>query len=221
MNNTIPPPYRPKSKRNTLQTAVRIIVALLVFAAFTLAVYISGKTIFNLWIPWSISVFSAVVSGIFLWRKWKPISGSSSILINFLIHTVCVAGIAAALVFSLNYFGSDKSSESVVTAKVVNSYSKTRYHTRRIGRRLSGRGNPYKVYYIEAELPDGRKKEFSVTLSQFNEARRSSRMRLDIEEGLLSMPVIKESTIVKAGKKRKARPANPVFKRKKGDNKPE
>ncbi len=216
MNNTTPPPYRPKSKRNTLRTIKRITLALLLFAAYTMAVFISGKTIFDLRIPWLASAAIAVVSGIFLWKKWEPISGTSNFFINFLIHTVCIAGLAAGLVFSLNYFCSDKSSESEVTAKVINSYSKTRYHTRRIGRRLSGRGTPYQVYYIEAELPDGRRKEFSVTLNQYNEARRSARIRLDIENGLLSMPVIKKSTIVKARKHKKRTPGNPVLTRRHG-----
>lgn len=206
MNNTTPPPFcpKPKAKRGSLTITKRILVAIFAIIAYSIAVYFGGKTLYNLWIPWTIAI--VIASGcVALLRKYlKTDTSTIKSILNFIIHTVCVTGLVAGLIFSLNYAYSDNSAESTVSAKVINKYSQTRYHTKRVGRRYTGQGRPYKVYYIVAELPDGRTKEFSQTLSQYNQTDLNSKIQLSIEPGLLSMPVIKESRIITQKKHRKS-----------------
>lgn len=178
-------------KRN-VRTALRILtgIALVIFSG--IAYYLGTRTLADLWIPWSVSLGIALISGVFAWKIWIPLTSSMRFIINFPIHLMAVTAICGFLIFTTNYVWADAQSRKIVNAEVCNRYSKTRYHTKRVGRHYTAKGNPYKGYYIEIEFPDGRKKEAGVSLSQYSRIKKGSKLMVAVEKGFLSMPVMKE-----------------------------
>ncbi len=205
MKNVTPPPFcvEKKSRKRFTTVLKRVIVGIAVFIAYSFAFFFSAKTLYKLWIPWVISAIIALTLSTILWKFRNPLISTTKFILKYLTYSVCITGVIAGLIFSLNYLCSDTSSQTTVSAKVIEKYTKTRYHTKRVGRRYTGQGKPYKVYYIVAELPDGRTKEFGLTLSQYNRTRRNSEIQLTLETGLLSIPVIKDSSISTPPKKRR------------------
>jgi len=97
----------------------------------------------------------------------------------------------SGLLIGLNFMLTDFSSLPEVKAEVVDKYSETHYRSRRVGRNRYTRGEPYKVYYLDLRLPDGRLKEMSATLGQYNRRHKGDTVALPVERGLFGVPVIK------------------------------
>ena len=74
---------------------------------------------------------------------------------------------------------------------VESKYTKTRHRSRRLGRNRYAQGEAYKVYYIGVGLPDGRIKEMSATLKEYNRVRRGDTLAFPVERGFFGVPVIK------------------------------
>lgn len=175
-----------------VRVLLRILIGIVLIVSSGMAYYFGTKTLVDLWIPWSVSFSLALLSGIFAWRIWIPLTSAKRFIINFPIHLIGVTVIFGFLILAINYTLSDIRTRTVVNAEVCSRYTKTRYHTKRVGRHYTAKGNPYKVYYIEIEFPDGRKKESGVTLSQYNRIKKGTQLRVVVENGFLSMPVMKE-----------------------------
>lgn len=175
--------------------ALWIVTGLVLVCAYGLAVYLGGQTLTPLWIPWSVVGALSIASGLVAWKIWCPLTGCRKVWLNFLLNIAVAAGILSGAIFSLNYWLAEESSDTVVTAAVTARYSETRHYTRRLGRRLSARGNPYKVYFVRLALPGGREKDFRVDAGQYNRLRNAAEVDLTVEEGFLFMPVVKEFRI--------------------------
>ena len=80
-------------------------------------------------------------------------------------------------------------------ATVVGKHSETRYHTKRISRNRTTRGEPYNVYFISFRLPDGRMKELEIPAGKYVKTRINSSLKIHIEDGMLGFPVIKDYEI--------------------------
>lgn len=116
------------------------------------------------------------------------------------LHLVLsVLGTAAAtttavgcLIFGVNYYGRHTSQATELHATVTAKYTKTRTRNVGTGRRFSrgGHREKYKVYYITAELPDGRSKDFQLTLSRYNSIKSGKPIAVTLTPGLLGMDVV-------------------------------
>lgn len=144
------------------------------------------------------SLALAAVTALVLRRKWKTITGTANALINLICHLVAVTGLCMALILGVNYFGRDTSDSVTVRAEVVRVYSETRHHMKRVARNRYTRGEPYKVYYMDVRLPDGRECKRSISLQRYNRFARSNYRRhqrpdsvdLHLTKGALDMTII-------------------------------
>lgn len=182
--------------RRALVITLRIILGLLAFASYTFAIFLGTKTLTTLWIPWVVTAAVALATGLHLAPLCRVFTGSTRFILNYDIYSFISTGVLTGLFFSLNYFLSDPSSACGVNADVTRIYSETRYHTRRVGRRVVGRGNPYKVYNADVVLPGGRTKTIPLTLSEYNSSRHSTVMTVEVEKGFFGLPVIKHTSLV-------------------------
>ena len=146
------------SRRDVVGALVAGGMIFLTIVFYGCAMGIHGETIVEWWIPATVAVVMALVSGAVSGRFWARVTGSGSMLFNYLCHVV---------------------------------FSKTRHRTRRVGRNRMAPGEPYKVYYLDLRLPDGRLKEMSATLGQYNRRHKGDTVALPVERGLFGVPVIK------------------------------
>ena len=96
-----------------------------------------------------------------------------------------------AAIYLCNYAFADKSTLHKEPVVVERRYSEVRHRTKRISRRTYGRGEPYKVYYIDVRFPStGKLKAISLQQRLYNRVRTGDTLSLDTEMGFLGFPVI-------------------------------
>lgn len=145
--------------------------------------------------------FSALTALVF-WRKWRIITGTCNVIINFICHLIAAAGLFLALILGVNYFGRNTSDSVTVRAEVVKVYSETRHRMKRVARNRYTQGEPYKVYFMDVRLPDGRECKRSVSLQRYNHYARSNfrhrespdSVNLILTKGALGMTIIERES---------------------------
>lgn len=103
-----------------------------------------------------------------------------------------------ALILGVNYFCRDKSDSETVRVEITRIYSETHYRMKRVARNRYTRGEPYRMYYMDVRLPDGRERKRSISLQRYNRYARSSHMRqtrpdsvnLTLTSGALGMTIL-------------------------------
>ena len=83
-------------------------------------------------------------------------------------HDSCQSWWIVALILGVNYFCRDTSRTVTVRAEIVRVYSETRYRSKRVARNRYTRGEPYKVYFMDARLSDGRECKRSISIQRYN-----------------------------------------------------
>ncbi len=166
-------------------------VVLLTLVFYGCAMGLHGETIVEWWIPAAVAVAMALVSGAVFWKKWIWLTRVENALLNGLCHVVFATGLFLCIFYAVNYAFADKDTEHTEYVTVESKYTKTRHRSRRIGRNRYAQGEAYKVYYIGVGLPDGRIKEMSATLKEYNRVRRGDTLAFPVERGFFGVPVIK------------------------------
>lgn len=139
-------------------------------------------------------------------QAWKPISVSVAVGALFAIVPVMRHRASGILGFILRWAGGSiavlfmilsvnyhcRSAESIHTESVTitRKYHETRYHTRRVRKNVTRRGEPYEVYFMDVRFDSGMTKTFDITLSRYNKVKVGRRFELETGNGLLGMPVI-------------------------------
>lgn len=139
----------------------------------------------------SVSILVALLSFWPARELWPRLSGCASVWINTLLHTVAVAGFVMFVFLFGNYAGADRNTDHTERAEVVRKYTKTRHRTRRINRRTTSQGAPYKVYFAELRFSDGRVKNLEMTIGQYNRIRSGNMVEMTVARGLFGVPVIR------------------------------
>ena len=176
-----------KSKRATV---VMIIAVVLILVLAGGAMFFHSRSL----VPSSYIIFPTVALGFIFSYLLKgvafKISGNRNFLINYLFQGVFLSALFSFLILSGNFSiaGTGHHTEEVTVERL---YTKTQYKTRRVGRRYVGRGEPYKVYYMEIVFPDGKKKEVHIGQKGFGRNKKGEKFKLEIENGLFGIPVIK------------------------------
>lgn len=187
-----------EKKRFSLRIILIITVsmAVIIFYGATLALF--GMTLVRpVWVVAGAAVFAAA-SCLAFGRKWAALTGTRNFVINVICNLVAVTGLAMALFLGVNYFGRNKTETVSVRAEVLRVYPETHYRTKRLARNRYTRGEPYKVYYMDVRLPDGRERKREIPLKRYNRYVRSSHIRhtrpdsvdLRLTPGALGLTVI-------------------------------
>lgn len=173
-------------------TRLKIIIILLcsltvIFYSVSLALY--EKTIVNPYILLSIAGFLSVISGVTMWRFWRRITDKENFLINYMCHVVFSFGFLLFSYLTINIIFKNESEEYREGAEVENVYSKTRYKTKRVGRRYV-RGDEYKAYFMKINLKDDVSKEIQITLAKTRHLHKGDSVNVVLCPGFLGSPVI-------------------------------
>lgn len=148
---------------------------------------------------------AAWLFGMTLVEVWKVLACGAAVALLTLIplrrgrgavwcvaYIILVAGLMADLTLGVNYWLRDEQGSTDVICEVVGLYSETRTRTRRINRRIVGRGEPYRVYYMDVRMPDGSVRKRQLTLSRYNRMsrRRVSKVKVRVTPGFLNWPLV-------------------------------
>lgn len=161
--------------------------------AFILAVFVTGcamavyrDTIVEWWMP---IVVSAIVGIAFTFGISGRVGGFG---VDRFIQFAAIFAITAAVtgfgVLAVNRYGADLTQTEETQCEVVRKYSEQ--HQSGSGRRHSGSWRTYTTWHVGLLLPDGRQKDFQVTLSRYNKIKTGSMIHMTIAPGMLGMPVI-------------------------------
>ncbi len=198
------------NRRDVVRSLVVGGMIFLTIVFYGCAMGLHGETLVDWWIPLTVAVAMALVSGAVLWRVWPRVTGSGSFLLNFMSHFAFSTGLILTLFYGLNFAFADKHTEHWEQMVVERKFSKTRHRSRRVGRNRVAPGEPYKVYYLEMRLPDGRLKEMSATLNEYNRRHKGDTVALPVTRGLFGVPVIerrgRKTEVPRANRHREHRP---------------
>lgn len=143
-----------------------------------------------------ISIAIAVASSIPLAKYWGRITGMRNIWINSAINTAAVGIVICFSFLAINYFGADFASGDASGHGVIERrYQKTRYRTRRVGRRTYAQGAPYQVYFLDVSIPGWGKRDFEVGKKKYDTVRTGDTVSLSMAQGSLGFPVVNPSSI--------------------------
>ena len=183
------------NKSDTWRIIGMITVALTVIMLYGLSMALLSMTIVDLWKIAAISMGIAFATGISMFSKWHRLTHCRYKAINFLCHVVATTAISTAIILSANYFLRDEELTRTETAPVERIYTETRYHRKRISRKVYTRGEPYKVYFMEVRLPDGTSKNLQISLQSYNrlKAQKTRTTILKMTPGALGMTIVRHS----------------------------
>lgn len=163
-------------------------LTLVVIVSLGMALTLHRNTLTDWWVPAAICFVPACLLAALLSKKMlRFISAPLCWLAGFAVFfSVLLGGF-----YSLNYFRSDPASTEPCQATVASKYTEEHYHTRRVSRNRVVRGQPYTVYFISLELPDHKMKNMEVSAGEYAKIRTGQSLPLQVEKGLLGVPVIK------------------------------
>lgn len=170
-----------------------LLILVVIFAVGgSMAIY--GDTFINPWLPLLLALATGLSTSLVMWKGWRGITDSDSRTFNSICHVATVTSVLTAAFYLGNYAWADTSTLHEEKAVVVSRYSETRHKSKRVGRRTVA-GEPYKVYFVEVELADGRRKSLSASYARFRRIHTGDTLSLQVEEGALGFPVIKKNKL--------------------------
>lgn len=182
------------SSKNVWRSILGGTLICLCIVLYAMAAALHRDTLVEWWIPTVIALILALASGATMWRIWTRLTDSSGFIINYICHTVFFCGLFLAAIYGINRAFPRQSTIWETEAVVERKYTKTRHHRQRVSRRVYKQGAPYKVYYIELDFSDGRRKEMQVTVSRYNRIRSGSTMPLTLQKGFFGMTIIRKNS---------------------------
>lgn len=159
-----------------------IILLLIVFGCVAFSMVLQRNTLIDWWIPTAVCLPVAAVVGWLLAPTMRTLTAVESKAMNIFAGAILSGSVIVAGAYSLNYYQSNPDTSHAIEAKVVNKYSEVRKSKR----------SRQTVYTIVIKLPDNRQKKFEVPVGDFNRYRNGDIIALHVEDGLFSIPVIKE-----------------------------
>ena len=177
-------------KRRITEIILIFILSLVVIAALGFSMALHSFTIIDWWKPVAICAIIAFAATLLLARYMRILTQNIMNYLEYPVAYVFSFSILLVTFYSSNFFLSDHSSGYEYDAPVVRKYSQERTRTHKVGRR-GHRETKYKVYFIEIEMNDGKIKKLEKPLSEYNSIRKGTTLKLFIEDGLFSIPVIK------------------------------
>lgn len=168
-----------------------VIIILLAIAGYGAAVGIYSLTVISPLVPVMVGLAGGAFTGTLFWKYWIPITSSSRFYINFIVNIFVSAGILSALFLGINMWGANRNDLREEKVVVERRFSETHHRSKRVGRRYVTQGEPYKMYYIEIGMPEGKKKKLAVGYSDFRRIRTGDSIMISVNKGLLGFPVVR------------------------------
>ncbi len=181
-------------KDNIRWTIIVIASVILLLMAGTV-MFLITDTIVNPWLFFGVIAVPAFGSGALLASRWRPLTRIHNFAVNFLINGVVVGIVISALVLGVNYFAADFDGADPRTGIMERKYTKTRYRSKRVTRRTYTRGEPYKVYFIEVDLPESGVRSFEVRHELYSALRSGDTVTYRETRGALGLEVISHRSI--------------------------
>lgn len=135
-----------------------------------------------------VTLFSLFISPV-IGNRWQWLTQTRSKAINWSLNVVVCSIMGIAAVLMVNYFGKSEGSLHPTPAVIERCYKETKYQTRRVSRKVSVRGAPYKVYRLEIRIAD-HFKNIKVDKKMYDEAAKGDTLYLDYGRGALGIDII-------------------------------
>ena len=166
------------------ETAAIIGVVMAAFVIYAVAVWLLSITLVAMWIPLACGALVALLTLVAV-RRGRGV-------VWCCCYALLMTGLVADLALGANYGWRDSAAARRETCAVERVYSETRHRTKRINRRTVGRGEPYKVYYMDVRLPGGYTRKRSLTLSEYNSMarKRTPSVTVTVTPGLFGLSVL-------------------------------
>lgn len=168
-----------------------IILLILAVAMGGIGMAIAGMTLASPWIGAGIGLLLATMTFPAFLPVWRKITANGKIWVCAICQAAMIGSLGFMLTFGLNYWLADDSSLQTVDAHVIAKFQQEHRKTRRAGRRYVPTGEVWHSYHVTLELPDGRRKNREVKVSEYISLRTGSKMRIGVEKGLFGMDIVK------------------------------
>ncbi|MDE5785482.1 MAG: hypothetical protein K2H98_03030 [Duncaniella sp.] len=178
-------------KTSRLGSALCIGIVVICLLAAGMAAVLHGKTLVEWWKPAGVCLAISVPIGLILKKPAAILSGIEKGMLNYIIGIVIAFALSLGLFYTINYYASISESSHIITAEIINRYSEERYKTRRVSRNTTVRGEKYHVYFMVAQLPDGRLKKIEISADSYRRIHIGQHLELNVETGFFHVPVIK------------------------------
>lgn len=178
-------------KKKTGQTILWIVFLFISAAMAGIGLAIAGMTLASLWKGAVIGLLLAAISFPAFFPIWHKIIPDGKLWHYAIGQAILVGSLGFMLMFGLNYWFADKDSCHTVEAHIVAKFQQEHNRTRRSGRRYIPSGEKWYSYHVTIELPDGRRKNRKVPVSQYLRLRTGSKIDIEIEKGLFGMDIIR------------------------------
>lgn len=185
--------------RKTTGEAVRWIlfgfsVAIVLFCVAGSRVILS-ETLVEWWMPVACVAVVTVAAGVPMMRVWPRLTGRRNAVISWLCQLIIVGPVLLCIVLTANMACASDSSAVTVDVLVSRCYRETRYHTRRVSRRVYTRGAPYYVYCVDLDVDGRRRCTLEIPKKKYDRIYKGDTLRVDIKRGMLGMSVIDPATL--------------------------
>lgn len=175
----------------TINIIILIILTTAVILLLGLASMIQRNTLIDWWLPTGACALLAMPCGYLIKGVIGRLTHFDKAIWNFLAGFALSFSIVIGLFYALNYYKSDGSTAKEFSARITNKYTEEHYQVKRVSRNRVRRGEKYWVYCISVEMPDGRRKKMEVSPGEYVKVRVGRHIKLQIEDGLFGIPVIK------------------------------
>lgn len=182
-------------KKKTVHIVMAIATGLLAAVFSGLAVALHRNTLIEWWKPAIGALAVALIAGTLSIRLMRVVTRMDSRPINFACGTILFFALFIGGFYALNYYNSESSTNHKCEVVVETKYVEEHYHVKRLSRHRSIRGEKRRVYYIDIRFPEGKIKKLEVCAREYGNLRPGQKLRLEIENGLLGVPVIKNLTV--------------------------
>ena len=182
-----------------MRTLLLILTFLLLMFLGGAVWYLAGYTLLNVPLFIGIIGFISLVTGVVMANRWEKITRIRHYILNFGIHVVVFGLILSFMVLLINYTTAGLSKVPPTEVTVEKKMTKTRYRSKRVGRRSYTRGEPYNVYFLELDIPERGEHSFQVSKSVYSSVKKGESATIKISRGALGMSVIDPNSIMSSG----------------------
>ena len=143
------------------------------------------------WYPIAAALIPAAATAPRLYNKWRALTTSDKAVINVICHLVVVGSVLYASLLGANYLFADATTGHKVQATILAKHKETHDKYRTVGRRRRVKNGTYDTFHLCLGFADGRKKDMTVTRSEYNRVRTGGTKTMSLQRGLLGFTVIK------------------------------
>lgn len=182
-----------KSKTAT-RSIMAVFVVMLVIFGIAASVFLLKQLISSVWIPVSVTLVMALILALPFMRFWQWLTGISNIPLCIICNLIAVWPVLLSGALIINKC-TPRSRPVQTEAVIKRLLIETRYHTKRVSRRVYTRGAPYSAFCAEVTLPGGADRTFDITKKKYDIFSKGDTVLIETTDGMLGMSTMNPSTI--------------------------